>query len=187
MARHAAVAAAVRDIAAVATVSVDGPSAAGRSTFARTLADELGAVVVHGDDFYRAMDPAASAALPPDDGANLDGGGERLRGEVLKRRRAGAPGTCRPHGWDRDALSDELVRMGPSRSVVEGVFVSRPELGGLMDVCALVKAPPGLRRRLQQERGDASTSWLGRCDAAERCLFERARRPDSLDIRVGAP
>jgi uridine kinase len=175
---------AVRARAGDVAVGIDGHSAAGKSTLAGRLAAELDAVLVHGDDFYRVMDPGERAALSPEEGAHRYYDWERLRADVLEPLRDGRDAAFQRYDWDRNELA-EVMRVGPAkRVVVEGLFVTRPELLDLVDVTVVVEAPADVRERRQAERGD-STSWLGSWDAAERWFFEHVRRPDAFDFRVG--
>lgn len=48
-----------------ALVALDGMGGSGKSTLAAALAERCGSAVVHGDDFYRPMDPQERAGLDP--------------------------------------------------------------------------------------------------------------------------
>ena len=62
------------------------------------------------------------------------------------------------NGWDTNALADETVTIGPERLIiVEGLFVSRPELSQLVDVMVLVCADTDVRWRRQLARRDAAS------------------------------
>jgi uridine kinase len=68
--------------------------------------------------------------------------------------------------------------------VIEGLFVSRPELADLVDVTVLVATDAAARERRQLERADATPDWLMRWDAAERWYFDNVRPPASFDVTI---
>ena len=80
-------------------VAVDGHSAAGKSTFAETLAKRAGAVLVRGDDFYRVTSEAERAGLGPREGVERYYDWQRLRDEVLAVVRGGVTARYRPYDW----------------------------------------------------------------------------------------
>lgn len=165
-------------------VGVDGHSAAGKSTFAEALARRVGAALVRGDDFYRVMDEVERAELSPAEGVARYYDWQRLRDQVLTVVRAGAPARYRPYDWLTGRLATHFVTVHAAAIVVEGLFVSRPELGTFVDHAILIDSPAIVRRRRQTERADASNEWLERWDAAERYFFEQIRPPATFDIVV---
>ena len=169
----------------VNVVAIDGHSAAGKSTFAAGLAAETAATVVHGDDFYRVMDDVDRVALGAEEGAASYDDWERMRDEALGPLRAGRRAEFRPYDWNANALADRVIVIEPQPPViVEGLFVSRPELADLVDLTVLITADSAVRRQRQLTRADASASWLERWDAAERWFFERVRQPTTFDVVV---
>ena len=80
-------------------VGVDGPGASGKTTFARELAERLGAAVVRADDFH----------LPS--GERTDGiGGEydwrRLEADVLVPLSEGRGARYQRYDWPSDTLAE---------------------------------------------------------------------------------
>ncbi|MFM6173306.1 MAG: (d)CMP kinase, partial [Sphaerospermopsis kisseleviana] len=69
-------------------VALDGRSGAGKSTLADAIAHDLGAALVHGDDFYRDMPDAERRALSAERGVDRFFDWERLRDEALIPLRA---------------------------------------------------------------------------------------------------
>ncbi len=166
-------------------IAVDGHSAAGKSTFARRLADTLGAAMVPGDDFYRVMDPAERVRLEPWEGADRYYDWERMRDEALDPLRRGRSATYRPYDWGRNALEPRTKTIGPKPVViVEALFVSRPELDSVNDLSVVVVADSEMRRRRQLDRADAPQEWLQRWDAAERWYFEHVRPVYHFDLII---
>ncbi len=167
----------------VTIVGVDGHSAAGKSTFATALAEAVGGALVSGDDFYRVMDESQRSQLTPAQGVDLYYDWQRLRDEVLIPLKAGRSARFHPYDWDANDLSSTVRTIGARKTVVvEGLFVSRPELDQLVDLTVLVTADAATRRRRQQERADASNEWLGRWDEAEQWYFQNIRPPASFDL-----
>ena len=129
------------------------------------------------------MDEDKRASLSPPEGAAQYYDWQRLHDEALVPLPGGRPARFRPYGWDTNALADETVTIGPERLIiVEGLFVSRPELSQLVDVMVLVCADTDVRWRRQLARRGAARQWLERWDAAERWYFEYVRQPESFDV-----
>lgn len=174
--------------APVTVIGIDGHSAAGKSTLAAELAAEFGHVaLVRGDDFYRIMDEGERARLDPAHGADHYYDWQRLRDEVLRPLRGGRRAAFHPYDWDTNRLSDRLTMIEPAAVViVEGLFVSRPELRQLIDLSVLVTADAASRERRQRDRADASSAWLQRWEAAEQWYFHHVRPPESFDVVLPA-
>jgi len=171
--------------AIVRIVAVDGHSAAGKSAFADSLTQRVDASIVHGDDFYRVMDDSERERLTAKQGADTYYDWQRMRSEALTPLRSGCPATFHPYDWERNDLDERTVTVEPAPIViVEGLFVSRPELEDLVDLSVLVMCPDDVRWRRQLERADAEEAWLVRWEAAEHLFFHRTRPPDAFDIVV---
>lgn len=167
------------------TVGVDGHSAAGKSTFASRLTDHLNAALVNGDHFYRVMEPGERARLGPAEGVDLYYDWERMRDEALAPLYRGDTARYRPYDWDANTLGSRTITVAPRQVViVEGLFVSRPDLDSINDLVVLIVADPQVRRGRQLARSDASDTWLKRWDAAERWYFDHVRPPKRFDVIV---
>jgi uridine kinase len=166
-------------------IGVDGHSAAGKSTLAATLAGQFErAVVIHGDDFYRVMDEQRREGLSPAEGAEFYYDWERQR-DVLDRLSAGRTVSYRPYDWAANELAAEPVTVAAAPVIImEGLFVSRPELAACIDLALLVTTDPGARRSRQRARADATPQWWDRWDAAERWYFENVRPANSFDLII---
>jgi uridine kinase len=91
----------------------------------------------------------------------------------------------RPYEWEANDLADRVITIAPEPLIiVEGLFVSRPELAHVVDIAVLVVADAGSRRRRQGDRADASKEWLEKWEAAERWYFEHLRQPSSFDVVI---
>lgn len=169
----------------IRVLAVDGHSAAGKSTFAEALTSRAGAALVRGDDFYRIMDEGVRAKLAPAEGVELYYDWQRMRDEVLLPLRGGTLAEYNPYDWDSGRLASRFVKVPAAAVIVlEGLFVSRPELQPLVDRSVLVDTPAAVRRRRQTDRADASPEWLERWDAAEGHFFRHVRPPRTFDLVV---
>lgn len=168
----------------VSVVVVDGHSAAGKSTFADALAGRSSAALVRGDDFYRVIEESTRARLSPREGIDRYYDWERMRDEALLPLRAGLGAEYPSYDWESGLLGDRRVIVAPAAVVVvEGLFVSRPELQPLGDLSVLVEAPVDVRARRQLARADAP-EWVERWDAAERLFFAEIRPREAFDLVV---
>jgi uridine kinase len=152
----------------VRVVAVDGPSAAGKSTFARRLGIALGGVpVVHADDFPVPWDGHPQAWLPP------------LTAHVLNPLRAGRSGMFRRYDWRRGRYTDEIEVPAAPVLVIEGVGAVGVPHGLLI----WVDAPDDLRRRRAVARGDDMRDWE-RWAVAEAGHFAAERTRARADLVI---
>ena len=148
-------------------IAIDGLGGSGKSTLAAALVDRHGAVVVHGDDFYRPMGAGERAALDPEQGYQRYFDWQRLRDEVLIPLAARRSAGYRRYDWAAKALiSDEIHTVAPvGMVVVEGVYSARPELAAFYDLVVYVDTPPGESMQRLRARGhdhgpiDCESRW----------------------------
>ena len=166
-------------------VSVDGHSAAGKSTVATTLASDFNAAVVAGDHFYRVMSEPDRARLTPVEGADRYYDWQRMDAEALGPLADGLPATFRPYDWSTGELSEETYHIQPASVViVEGLFVSRPELRHHYAVMILVVTDSSRRWQRQLARADATPEWLQRWDDAEQHHLAAVSPTQDFDVVV---
>jgi uridine kinase len=159
----------------VRLVAVDGPSGAGKTTFATRLAERLGAPVVHTDDLLDGWDDQFTFWA-------------RLEREVLGPLRCGRAGSYRRYDWHRGQFAGPRVTVEPAHAVLlEGVSSARREIRAELSLGVFVRASPDLRwgRALRREADDsvAFRAYLERWRAAEDRHFaedETAARADLI-------
>jgi len=167
-------------------VAIDGPSAAGTTTLGAVLESELLAGLIPSDDFYRDLDEQRRWDLTPAEGVELYFDWQRLRDEALLPLRAGEAAHYQPFSWvPGGGLSDHVVTISRARIIiVEGVYASRPEFAGLIDLSVLVQTPEPERHRRMLARAHGNDAWWSRWAAAENLYFTSIRPPESFDLVV---
>ncbi|MFF3448770.1 uridine kinase [Streptomyces sp. NPDC002667] len=169
-------------------IAVDGMGGSGKSTLASAVAGLAGAAVVHGDDFYRPMDPDERAALTPAQGYDRYFDWERLRDEVLTPLATGHDAYYRRYDWPTGALvTDELCAVTRDGIVlVEGVYTARPELADHYDLVVYVDTPADESMRRLRARGDdhGPLDWEARWRLAEEHYVSTTRPRERADLVV---
>jgi uridine kinase len=125
-------------------VAIDGQGGAGKSSLAGWLASQLGATVIHVDDFGR---PGKSY-----DEWDWD----RLREQVLSPLASNQAGRYQRYDWASDQLGEWIAFEAGGVVIVEGVSVMRQELGHPWDLTIWVDAPYEVRLARGMERDGES-------------------------------
>jgi uridine kinase len=176
-------------------VALDGGSGSGKSTVALLIAEELGAALIHGDDFFAAEICDAEWELRTPEARAADAiDWRRLRAEALEPLLAGKLAKwhafdfevgARPNG--KYAMRTDFVEREPNAVIVlDSAYSTRPELADLIDLSVLVDAPVGLRHERLAAREDKGflDSWHARWDSAEEHYFMNVRPKSSFDLVV---
>ncbi len=154
----------------VRIVAVDGPSAAGKSTFAARLSATLGgAPVVGADDFPVPWDGDPLAWWPP------------FTAQVLGPLREGRPARFRRYDWRRGVYGEETEIPAAPILLVEGVGAAKEDSPAAFRVW--VDAPYDVRRRRARARGDDLPAW-DRWAEAESRHFAADRTRERADLTV---
>jgi uridine kinase len=143
----------------VRLIAVDGPSGAGKTSFALRLAKHLDAPIVHTDDLLDGWDDQFTFWT-------------RLERLVLGPLRDGETATYRRYQWHLGEFGGPLVTVEPAPAVVlEGFSAARREIRAELSLAVFVVAPPDLRlaRALARDGDDslAFRAYLWRWRAAE--------------------
>ena len=152
-------------------IAIDGLGGAGKSTLAAALAGELGATVVHTDDFASWDEPLEWWP--------------RVLEEVLEPLSVGRPARFRRYDWDRRELA-EWHEIAPGGVVIlEGVSSSRVAFRPHLAFSVWVETPREVRlaRGLERDGSAALPLWEGWM-AAEDEWVAREHPRDSADYLV---
>ncbi|NMO55606.1 hypothetical protein HH310_31030 [Actinoplanes sp. TBRC 11911] len=160
----------------VRLVAVDGPSGAGKTSFALRLAKELDAPVVHTDDLLDGWDDQFTFWT-------------RLEELVLGPLRRGSTATYRRYLWHRGVFGGNPVSVAPGPVVLlEGVSTARREIRPELSLAVFVTAPSDLRlaRALARDGDDsvAFRAYLERWRAAEDRHFAEDETAAAADLIV---
>ena len=130
-------------------ITVDGPCASGKTTFASWLAEILDAAVVHTDDYVvpHSMKTKERLALP---GGNCDG--ERLMREVVAPWRGGLPVLVSRYDCHADRLLPPEALPDRGVLVLEGSYSNLPPIREAADVRFFLDTPPEIREARLRER-----------------------------------
>jgi uridine kinase len=149
---------------------VDGPSAAGKSTFASGLGRALGdAPVVRSDDFPVPWDGDPLVWWPP------------LTALVLEPLSSGRAGRFRRYDWHRGVYAEEVEIPVVPVLIIDGVGSARAEAPAAFRIW--VEAAHDVRRRRAAERGDDLAAW-DRWAEAETKLFTADRTRERADLVI---
>jgi hypothetical protein len=154
-------------------VGIDGMSGAGKSSFARRLADELAAPVLCLDDLVPGWDALAESV-------------GLLTDWVLRPLAAGRPARWRRYDW-LAGRAGEWVDLAPGEFlVVEGSCVGLPPASPCMSYLIWIDAPEQERRRRLELRADwvAYAPFAQRWARQEAALQATANTPARADLAV---
>jgi uridine kinase len=167
-------------------IAIDGPGGSGKSTLAREIEAAYGgsAAVVEGDDFYADLTEDYRISLDAEGGYQEYFDWQRLRDQVLLPASTGQVVRYQRYDWDH-------ARMGVWRTVpsvdlllVEGVYVSRPELREYSDLVVWVATSEQERLSRQMDRNENEGTWIGRWMAAEQYYADHIHQPSPSEILI---
>lgn len=153
----------------VDAVLVDGRSGSGKTRFAGDLGRELGARVIHLDDFYPGWDGLAAAS-------------RTVVEDILTPLSRGQRARWRRWDWHQDRWGETDTAELGERLVIEGCGALTPASRRLAREAIWLEAPEPVRRaRALARDGDDSwwTMWRAQEDA-----HRAANRPETLADRV---
>ena len=169
-------------------VSLDGGSGAGKSTLAAGVTLQLGAAVIHCDDFFDATVPDNdwdTYSLEQKCRRCIDW--QRMLNEALLPLLEGRKAQYYPYYFlSGNSLGSNLVTIEPSKVIIlDGIYSSLLELPDVNHLTVLVDVPPEIRRHRHDIReGTDDLDWHLRWDSAEDYYFTVLRPPTTFDIIV---
>ena len=162
-------------------VAIDGRCAAGKTTLARGLQEEIDCHVIHMDDFFlRPEQRTKERLLEP--GGNVDY--ERVKEEVLLPLSRGRTFSYRPFDCRRMALSSPITVKPKGVTVVEGSYSCHPELWDFYDMRVFLNVEPEeqLRRIMQRNGEEAAAIFRERWIPLEERYFTACRIRERCDF-----
>lgn len=168
-------------------VGLDGHSAAGKSTLAQHLQQQLADLtIVQADDFYRVMDADERAALDAAGGYARYYDWQRLEREVLVPLSQGRAARYQRYDWANNCLGGWAAVEPRGIVLVEGVNTTRPELRAYYSLTLWVATGFAMRMRRQDERADPD-EWVARWEAAEEHYVQQHAPQKHADAVVNIP
>lgn len=144
-------------------IAIDGRCAAGKTTLAKRLSEELAAPVIHMDDFFLPTElrTAERLAVP---GGNVHY--ERFAREVLSFLRQGQGGSYQKFDCSQRRLTEWIAIPKAHFTIVEGAYSCHPALGEYMDVRVFLDVEKDRQRKRIQSRNGRErwqlfqTKWI---------------------------
>ncbi len=130
-------------------VGIDGPCASGKTTLAARLAEELGAQVIHTDDFFLPFEMKTPERLAQA-GGNVHY--ERFREEVASGIATGKPFEYGVYRCGEGRIAEKKTVIPEGIIIVEGSYSLHPLMGADYDLRVFVEAPFALRLERILER-----------------------------------
>lgn len=170
-------------------VALDGRSGVGKSTMAQAIAQEIGGIVVIGDDFFSGGPDAEWDARSADAKVADCIDWRRLRREALEPLLAGKPASWHPFNFISGiGLSKEVIECKPAPVIIlDGAYSCRPELADIVDFSVLIEMsddPLRRQRLLVREGHDFMESWHKRWDTAEDHYFTQVAHRSMFDLII---
>ena len=164
-------------------VTVDGPCASGKTTFAEKLAQALDASVVHTDDFVvpHAMKTPERLAVP---GGNCDL--ERLIREVVSPWKNGEHSQYRRYDCRLDRLLPAETIGAEQILILEGCYSNLPGISESADVRLFMDTPEAVRmeRLRRRESPESLQRFFEQWIPLEKAYFDAFSLPDRNCLRV---
>lgn len=137
-------------------IGIDGGAGAGKSTFARRLAEcitEHPVTVVRNDDFYRPLMERWKGSIN-DKPLGDDYDWKKLRDEVIHPLRSGRDARFQRYDWLTGHLENWVEVRSGGITIIEGVLTTRNELSDLYDLRIWISCPGEVRIPRMLGRGD---------------------------------
>ena len=130
-------------------IAIDGPSATGKTTFAKNIKKHFDCNVFHMDDFFLRPEQRTPERFS-ETGGNVDY--ERFWEEVLIPLKSGKPFSYRPFDCGTFQLTDPVSVMPKKLNIIEGTYSLHPYFRDVYDLKIRLTISPELQRQRILER-----------------------------------
>lgn len=164
-------------------IALDGRCAAGKTTLAAQLQQELGWSVVHMDDFFLRPEQRTPQRLEQP-GGNVDY--ERFLEQVLLPLIQGEPVSYRPYDCHTQSFR-EPVDLAPAPAVVvEGSYCCHPVLRKYYDLRVFLSVDREEQaRRIQARNGAGAQMFFKKWIPLEERYFRHCQVPECCQLQLG--
>lgn len=164
-------------------ISIDGRCASGKTTMAQVLSEELGAGIIHMDDFFLPVELRTLERL------SIPGGNvhyERFREEVLPKLSGRRDFSYRRFDCGNMELGEERHVKGGGLYIVEGAYSSQPVLGNYMSlkIFSDVGSELQLQRILERGGEEVLQVFKERWIPLEEAYFAAYKLRETADIVI---
>ena len=163
-------------------VGIDGPCASGKTTLAKKLADEIGAQVIHIDDFFLPVKKRTTDSLNTI-GGNIDA--SRFADEISRGISLKTPTEYGIYSCKESRITETKTLNPEGLIIIEGAYSNLPELCVDYDLKIFVEAPLNIRlSRIQTRNADSLNSFINIWIPLENKYFEAYPIKESCDIII---
>ncbi len=159
-------------------ITIDGPCGSGKSTLAAALAAEVGALVIHMDDYVvpHVHKTPERLAVP---GGNADV--ERLLSEVIAPWLAGKEAFCRPYLCHEDRFGEAVPVPAGRLLILEGSYSNLPAIAEKASLRVFLTIDPEMQQQRLRHRvgSDMLTAFNSRWIPLENAYFAAFGLPDA--------
>ena len=147
----------LRDEKQKIVIAIDGRCAAGKTTLAKALQEELGCQVIHMDHFFLRPEQRTPERYQ-EPGGNVDR--ERFLEEVLLPLQKEEQFSYRPFDCHSMSLAQEITIYPNSITIVEGTYSAHPQLWNYYDYHIFMTVSKGLQLKRIARRNGAYLSMF---------------------------
>lgn len=165
-----------------AIIAIEGASASGKTTLAKTLSKIYGATVFHMDDFFLPLDNQTPKRLS-EVGGNVDR--ERFESEVLIPLSQGKAVNYRPFDCKTQGFKDTFSVAPKTLVIVEGAYSMHPSLSGYYDLSVFLEIDSAKQKeRIIERNGDGAQRFFETWIPRENTYFEKTCAKERCDLII---
>lgn len=165
-----------------AIIAIEGASASGKTTLAKTLSKIYGATVFHMDDFFLPLDNQTPKRLS-EVGGNVDR--ERFESEVLIPLSQGEAVNYRPFDCKTQGFKQATEILPKKLVIVEGAYSTHPSLSGYYDLSVFLEIDSTKQKeRIVERNGDGAQRFFNTWIPRENTYFEKTKVKERCDLAI---